>query len=601
MGNEVVKRNQIPSSKKWAIEDIFSSVALWESAYSELEEKIQKIARYKGHLGESPETLKQFLDEQSELECELERLYIYAHLNHDVDTTDSDGQAMYLRAQMLYNKYIETESFSKPEIMEIPKERLEEYRKADGYKVYDRFFLSLERERDHTRNKEIEEILASAEEMAQNVSTVYTMFNNADIKFGKIKDAKGEETEVTHGRYIALLESSDRQVRKNAFEAMNKSFGQFTNTVAANYSGKIKQAVFFAKARKYSSTRAMYLAGSHIPEQVYDNLIQVVHESLPAMYQYVELRKKALKLEELHLYDVYVPIVQNCNAEVSFEEAKDTILKALQPMGETYLQAVKECFENRWIDAEENAGKRSGAYCSGGYLTHPYILMTYKNTMDSMFTLIHELGHSMHSYFSNKNQPPQTAGYTIFVAEVASICNEMLLTRYLLEHTEDKDKKAYVINHFLDSVKGTLFRQTMFAEFEMKAHRMQEQGEALTAETLNEMYYKLNALYFGPEMTIDSEIQYEWERIPHFYSPFYVYQYATGLAAAIALSEKILRSPEQGVADYMQFLSSGGAKDPIQLLKLAGVDMEKSEPVEATVAVFREMLNELQELQELKD
>ena len=392
------------------------------------------------------------------------------------------------------------------------------------------------------------------------------------------------------------MESRDRNVRKAAFESMYSSYGQFANTIAANFSANIKQAVFFAKARGYSSTRAMYLAPGNIPEEVYDNLIQVVHEALPAMYRYVALRKKLLGVEELHMYDVYAPIIPECTMKVTFEEARETILEALKPMGEEYLSALREGFENRWIDACENAGKRSGAYCSGVTVGHPYVLMTYKDTLDSMFTLAHELGHAMHSYFSTKTQPHQTASYLIFVAEVASTCNEILLTRYLLSHTGDEVQKAYIINYFLDSFKGTLFRQTMFAEFEMMAHRKAEAGEALTAGELNRIYYDLNVKYFGPDMTVDQEIRLEWARIPHFYTPFYVYQYATGISAAAALSERILTLGEEGVKDYMKFLTGGGSADPIDLLKMAGVDMSKKEPVEAATKLFEDMLGQLTEL-----
>ena len=340
----------------------------------------------------------------------------------------------------------------------------------------------------------------------------------------------------------------------------------------------------------------MYLAPANVPEEVYDNLIAVVHEALPSMYRYVALRKRVLGVAELHMYDVYVPMVAKCKARVSFEEAKGTILKALKPLGEEYLAGLQEGFESRWIDACENAGKRSGAYCSGGTVSHPFVLMTYKDKLDDMFTLAHEMGHAMHSYFSNKVQPHQTAGYKIFVAEVASTCNEILLTRYLLETTKDKAQKAYILNHFLDTMKGTMFRQTMFAEFEMLAHRMFENGEALTAERLNEVYLELNRKYFGPDMVSDEEVRLEWAKIPHFYTPFYVYQYATGIAAAAALATRILKLGQEGVKDYMKFLTGGGSQDPIDLLKLAGVDMSRKEPVEAAAKLFDERLKELEEL-----
>ncbi|HJA30517.1 MAG: oligoendopeptidase F [Clostridiales bacterium] len=593
----MAKRSEIPQEKRWAVEDLYPGDAAWEEDYQRVAGLIGKVEKYKGHLGDSAGMLKEYLDYADDLDKEIEKIYLYAHLNMDVDTTDVTYQTMRMKAQMLAVRAEEENAFAQPEIMAIPEETLAKYRASEpGLKAYDRYFTVLLRRREHTRSREVEELLASASEMASAPSDTFMMLNNADLTFPKIVGEDGEEMEVTHGRYVGLMESRDRNVRKAAFESMYSSYGQFANTIAANFSANIKQAVFFAKARGYSSTRAMYLAPGNIPEEVYDNLIQVVHEALPAMYRYVALRKKLLGVEELHMYDVYAPIIPECTMKVTFEEARETILEALKPMGEEYLSALREGFENRWIDACENAGKRSGAYCSGVTVGHPYVLMTYKDTLDSMFTLAHELGHAMHSYFSTKTQPHQTASYLIFVAEVASTCNEILLTRYLLSHTGDEVQKAYIINHFLDSFKGTLFRQTMFAEFEMMAHRKAEAGEALTAGELNRIYYDLNVKYFGPDMTVDQEIRLEWARIPHFYTPFYVYQYATGISAAAALSERILTLGEEGVKDYMKFLTGGGSADPIDLLKMAGVDMSKKEPVEAATKLFEDMLGQLTEL-----
>lgn len=597
MADKVAKRSEIPQERRWAVEDLYPGDAAWEEDYQRVAGLIGKVEKYKGHLGDSAGMLKEYLDYADDLDKEIEKIYLYAHLNMDVDTTDVTYQTMRMKAQMLAVRAEEENAFAQPEIMAIPEETLAKYRASEpGLKAYDRYFTVLLRRREHTRSREVEELLASASEMASAPSDTFMMLNNADLTFPKIVGEDGEEMEVTHGRYVGLMESRDRNVRKAAFESMYSSYGQFANTIAANFSANIKQAVFFAKARGYSSTRAMYLAPGNIPEEVYDNLIQVVHEALPAMYRYVALRKKLLGVEELHMYDVYAPIIPECTMKVTFEEARETILEALKPMGEEYLSALREGFENRWIDACENAGKRSGAYCSGGTVGHPYVLMTYKDTLDSMFTLAHEMGHAMHSYFSTKTQPHQTASYLIFVAEVASTCNEILLTRYLLSHTGDEVQKAYIINHFLDSFKGTLFRQTMFAEFEMMAHRKAEAGEALTAGELNRIYYDLNVKYFGPDMTVDQEIRLEWARIPHFYTPFYVYQYATGISAAAALSERILTLGEEGVKDYMKFLTGGGSADPIDLLKMAGVDMSKKEPVEAATKLFEDMLGQLTEL-----
>ena len=597
MAQAIAKRSEIPMEKRWATEDLYVSDAVWEADLAEVTALVDEAAKYQGHLGDSAQMLLEFLDFEDGLEIRVEKVYMYAHLNSDVDTTNMTYQSMMMKARMLFAKVNEAMAFARPEIMAIPQETLAAFRAEEpGLKAYERAFILMEREREHTRSAEIEALLASAGEMAHAASQTFGMLNNADLKFPKIKGENGEEVEMSHGRYVGYLESSDRSVREAAFKSMFGTFEQFSNTIASTFTANIKQAMFFAKARGYSSTRAMYLAGSNVPETVYDNLIECVHEALPSMYRYVALRKKMLGVDELHMYDVYVPIVPECKMKVPFDQAKETILKALEPMGEEYLAALKEGFDNRWIDACENAGKRSGAYCSGGSTGHPYVLMTYKETLDNMFTLAHEMGHAMHSYFSNKVQPHQTAGYRIFVAEVASTCNEILLTRYLLKTTTDKAQRAYIVNHFLDTFKGTLFRQTMFAEFEKTAHKMMEDGEALTAEKLNKVYYDINAKYFGPDMVCDDLIKLEWARIPHFYTPFYVYQYATGISAAGALSTRILELGEEGVKDYMKFLTGGGSQDPIDLLKLAGVDMSEKAPVQAALKLFDEMVTELEEM-----
>ncbi|MBQ1931565.1 MAG: oligoendopeptidase F [Lachnospiraceae bacterium] len=597
MAQAIAKRSEIPMEKRWATEDLYVSDAVWEADLAEVTALVDEAAKYQGHLGDSAQMLLEFLDFEDGLEIRVEKVYMYAHLNSDVDTTNMTYQSMMMKARMLFAKVNEAMAFARPEIMAIPQETLAAFRAEEpGLKAYERAFILMEREREHTRSAEIEALLASAGEMAHAASQTFGMLNNADLKFPKIKGENGEEVEMSHGRYVGYLESSDRSVREAAFKSMFGTFEQFSNTIASTFTANIKQAMFFAKARGYSSTRAMYLAGSNVPETVYDNLIECVHEALPSMYRYVALRKKMLGVDELHMYDVYVPIVPECKMKVPFDQAKETILKALEPMGEEYLAALKEGFDNRWIDACENAGKRSGAYCSGGSTGHPYVLMTYKETLDNMFTLAHEMGHAMHSYFSNKVQPHQTAGYRIFVAEVASTCNEILLTRYLLKTTTDKAQRAYIVNHFLDTFKGTLFRQTMFAEFEKTAHKMMEEGEALTAEKLNKVYYDINAKYFGPDMVCDDLIKLEWARIPHFYTPFYVYQYATGISAAGALSTRILELGEEGVKDYMKFLTGGGSQDPIDLLKLAGVDMSEKAPVQAALKLFDEMVTELEEM-----
>jgi oligoendopeptidase F len=401
---------------------------------------------------------------------------------------------------------------------------------------------------------------------------------------------------VTHGTYINHLESSDREVRKAAFESLYSVYSQFSNTLASTFYANVKQAAFYAKARKYPSSRAYYLAENEIPENVYDNLIETVHNGLSSLHEYVSVRKKALNLPEIHMYDLYTPIVPKDDHKIPFEEAKNMVLEGLAPLGEEYISLLKEGFDNRWIDVYENQGKRSGAYSWGVYGIHPYVLLNYSGSLDSVFTLAHEMGHSLHSWYSDKNQNYVDAGYKIFVAEVASTCNEALLIRHMLNTTTDQAERAYLLNHFMESFRGTLFRQTMFAEFEAMAHHMAQEGEVLNSQTLCSVYHKLNEEYFGPEMTVDSQIDYEWARIPHFYTPFYVYQYATGFSAAIAISSRILAGDEETKKGYFKFLSGGNSMPPIELLKLCGVDMSTAKPVEEALAVFKEILEEFKGL-----
>mgnify|MGYP000757526985 CR=1 FL=1 len=421
---------------------------------------------------------------------------------------------------------------------------------------------------------------------------VFSKFNNADVKFGKVKRENGQEDELTNGNFATFMESHDRAVRKAAFEALYKQYGAYINTIAAAFYGNVKQAMFYADARGYKSTLNMYLDGSFIPENVYKNLIKTVNDNLDKMYCYVDIRKKTLGVDKLHFYDIYAPMVEDIDWKISYDEAKDIVVKALAPMGEEYVSHIKEGFNNGWVDVYENTGKRSGAFSWGAYGTHPYVFLNYSDTLNDVFTVIHEMGHAMHTYYSNANQPYIYAGYKIFVAEVASTCNEALLMQYMLKNTDDEKKKRYLLNHFFEQFKGTLYRQTMFAEFEMEAHAKAEQGEVLSAESLCAMYKKLNEKYFGPDMVIDDEIALEWARIPHFYTPFYVYQYATGYSAAIAISTKILAGDEQVIAGYRKFLSGGSSMHPIELLKLCGIDMTRPDVVQEALDVFGELLKQ---------
>jgi oligoendopeptidase F len=489
-------------------------------------------------------------------------------------------------------------SFVIPEILAIPEEILTHFIDFnEELKTYEFAIEEILRQKPHTLSAEMEELIANTGEMAETPGNIFSMFNNADIKFPEIKDENEEMIELTQGRYSVLMESSNRRVRKDTFLGLYSVYKKFKNTLAATYSANVKQEAFFAKTRKYPSALEMHLDNSKVPVEVYTNLIQAVHENLPSMHRYVSLRKKLLALDELHMYDLFTPIVNNVDIKIGFEEAKDMVYKGLAPLGEKYLAILKAGYDNNWIDVYENEGKRSGAYSWGAYGTHPYVLLNHQDNLKNVFTLAHEMGHAIHSYHSDAALPIRYAGYKIFVAEVASTCNEALLMEYLLAKTEDKKERAYLINYFLEQFKSTLYRQTMFAEFEMITHQKSMDGEALTAEKLNQIYRDLNVQYFGDEIVIDSEIDVEWARIPHFYTAFYVYQYATGYSAAIALSRKILKEGQPAVEDYINKFLCGGSSDyPIELLKKAGVDMSTREPVNQALALFESLLDEMEEL-----
>ena len=579
------------------MKDMLPDNEAWEALYREIEQEIAQYGAYQGHLADSADTLYACLKFDDALSCKMERLYVYARQKSDEDTAESLYQKMEARAQSLSYVAAEKSAFIVPEILSMDDAILEEYRKSDnGIRHFERVLQMLLAKKEHTLSKEMEALLAQSYEATQGASTIFNYFNNADIKFPPILDENGEKAEVTHGRYIRYMESTDRRVRKQAFESMYSVYRQFINTLASTFTANIKQSVFYANARKYSSSREAALSANEIPVSVYDNLIETVRKHLPLMHRYVSLRKKALGVPELHMYDLYVPIVENTEGNIPFEEAKRIVKEGLAPMGEEYLSHLQEGFDNRWIDVYENKGKRSGAYSWGAYGVHPYVLLNYNKTLDAVFTLAHEMGHALHSYYSDHAQPYTYAGYKIFVAEVASTCNESLLIQDLLKKTEEKGRRAYLLNHFLETFKGTLFRQTMFAEFEMWAHQMVEKGEALTAEVLCAKYHELNVEYFGPDMCVDAEIDYEWARIPHFYTPFYVYQYATGISAAIAASAQILAGNDKVRDGYFSFLKGGCAKTPIELLKLADVDMNTPKPVEEALALFEKLLGEMEAL-----
>ncbi len=593
------KRSEVDSENKWSIEDLFANDELWKEEYSKTKEEIEKVKNYRGKLSESGKIMLDFLKLQDNINFHLQRVYVYANEKYHEDTGNSLYQGFSEQAGNLAVEYDAAVSFANAEILSMPEEILFNFIKnTPGLSAYDFALKEILRNKPYTLNGEMEELLAMAGDMASSAQTIFSMFNNADIKFPSIKNENGELTELTHGRFILFLESSDRNVRKEAFQSIYSSYMKYKNTLAAVYSANVKKEAFYSKARKFPSTMAMKLYGSNIPVEVYKNLIETVHEKMSLMHRYVALRKKLMGLEELHVYDLYTPIVKDVDIKYSFEEAKDLVVKALAPMGEDYLKILQEGFDNRWIDVYENQGKRSGAYSWGAYGTHPYVLLNYNNSLDNVFTLAHEMGHAMHSYYSFNHQPITYSDYKIFVAEVASTCNEALLMEYMLSSTEDKKEKAYLINHFLEQFRTTLYRQTMFAEFEMLTHGMAQRGEALTAETLSAKYKELVGLYYGEELVLDEEIAYEWSRIPHFYTPFYVYQYATGYSAAIALSRKILNEGEGAVNDYIgKFLQGGSSDYPIELLKKAGVDMSSKEPIRQALDLFEELLDKMEELQ----
>ena len=590
-------RSEIAEADKWALEDLFLTDADWEAAVKQLEEQLAQLKGYAGKVSASADALYAYLTLADETENLFEKVLVYSNEKMHEDMGNFTYQGYAAQAQAAATRLSAAEAFFEPELLAMEESRLQGFFKEDPKLEKYRLLIDrIWRRKEHTLSAAGEEILAKTYEMATAPDDIFSMFNDADAKFGTIRDENGKEVELTHGRFGGFMESSDRRVRKEAFEALYQTYDQFRNTLAATYSANVKKAKFYADVRKYPSALVAALAPGNIPTEVYDNLIETVHRFLPAMYRYVALRKRALGVEELHMYDVYVPLVADQTKKIPFAEAKEIVKRGLAPMGEEYVSHLEEGFDHRWIDVYENRGKRSGAYSWGAYGTHPYVLLNYQGKLDDVFTLAHEMGHALHSWYSNANQPYVYSGYLIFVAEVASTCNESLLMQYLLKESKDKKEKAYLLNHFIDQFKGTLFRQTMFAEFEKITHEMYAKGESLTAERLCAVYMDLNRKYFGEEMVSDPQIALEWARIPHFYTEFYVYQYATGFSCAIALSKRILEMGEAGVADYMKFLKGGCSKDPIELLKMAGVDISTPKPVEDALQLFEELVSELEEL-----
>lgn len=591
-------REELDQKDTWAMEDLFASDDEWNREYEALKTSLPAIREYEGKLADGAETLLACLRMNSDISLRLQRLYVYAGQKSHEDTGKAFYQDMDSRAQLLAVETDSAVSFITPEIMSIPEERLEEFfREEEGLKLYRLEIERMLRRKEHVLTKELEEVLAKAGELAKAPSEIYSRFNNADIVFPDAAGSDGEERQLTSGTFIPYLMSEDRVLRKDAFEKLYAVYAAHINTLAAVYAANVRQEAFFAGMRRYPSSMAMALDGGNIPVSVYTNLIETVHDHLDLMHRYVSLRKRLMGLDELHMYDVYVPVVPDAASVITYEEAKKMVLEGLAPLGEEYLSHLREGFENRWIDVYENKGKRTGAYSWGAYGTHPYVLLNHHEDLEHVFTLAHEMGHALHTYYSNVSQPFEYAGYRIFVAEVASTCNEALLMNHLLSKSSDRKERAYLINSFLEKFRGTLYRQTMFAEFEMLTHEMAAKGTTLTAQVLCDTYYDLNKRYFGPDMISDPQIAYEWARIPHFYTPFYVYQYATGFSAAIALSRRILKEGEPAVRDYIgKFLSAGDSADPIDVLKAAGVDMSSPKPIEEALGLFEELIGQMEEI-----
>ena len=589
-------RDQIPQEDTWALEDLYPSDESWEQALSALTARQAEAAAFAGKLGESGETLCAFLHLVEDVDGQSELLANYAMRKADQDTRNATYQAMVGKLMGVLTAVGAAFSFATPEIMAIPEETLEGfYKAAPALERYRRYLNNERRRKAHTLSAAEERLLAAAGEMANAPETVFGAFLNADMRYPDAVDSEGKPHALSQSTFVPLEESGDRALRKSAYENLYNTLGGMRNTAAGLLDAQNKQQKFFATARKYGSAREAAMDRTNVPVSVYDNLIEAVHQNMDKMHRYVRLRKKLLGVDELHFYDVYTPLLKDEPAKIPFAQAKQTVYDALYPLGDGYRAILKEGFENRWIDVYENQGKRGGAY-SAGTKVHPFVLLNYSGSLDSQFTLAHEMGHALHSYLSNKHQNQIDSDYVIFVAEVASTCNEALLMEYLLKKTTDKKERVFLINHFLDQFKGTIYRQTMFAEFEKFMGAAVDAGQTLTADMLCAEYARLCKLYYGEDMVVDDQIAMEWAKIPHFYYNYYVFQYATGYSAAIALSRRILREGENAVKDYLGFLSGGCSKSPIDLLKGAGVDMTSPAPVNDALKLFGELLDEMESL-----
>ena len=593
----MTKRSDIAKEFTWNLENIYPTDDSWEDSFKKIEQCLPELEALKGTLAQSGYALLKVLQTRDELYEELETLFVYASMRRDEDTTDSAYLGMFDRAMQLFVRASTVISYIEPEILALPQTTLDTYvQETPGLSLYRQQLDDINRNRPHVRSAEVEAILAAAGEISEVPDSIFSMIDNADLKLPQIQNENDEEVPLTKGNYLVYIRSTDRRVRKEAFEGMHGTFLKQRNTIAATLGGQVKGSLFFTRQRGFGSSRERALSRYNIPVSVYDNLVEIVSEHIHLLNRYMKLRKRLLQLDELHMYDLYVPIVKETADEISYQEACETVASALAPLGQNYTSILRQAFKDRWIDVYETPGKRGGAYSGGGYKTHPYILLNFQNKRDSMYTLAHELGHSMHSYFTRSHQPFQYGDYTIFVAEVASTLNEGLLTEYLLRNTDDPEVRLSILNHSLEGLRGTLFRQTMFAEYEQQIHSQAEQGQPLTADSLSAMYRALNEKFYGGEAVIDELIDIEWARIPHFYYNFYVYQYATGISAASALVQQILQEGQPAVQRYLTFLSSGSSDYSIELLKKAGVDMTSPEPVQQALQLFDSHLTQMEKL-----
>lgn len=597
MAKELITRDQVEEKNTWNLKDIYENDELWQKDLDAATALTEELMGFEGKVCESSQNLLKTLNLFVEIMKKIDRTFSYASRLFDQDQGDSAHQSMYMKVVSIYSEIGSKVAFIDPEILACDEKVLEGYMSSEKeLELYRIYIKEVQRLKKHTLSAEMEKLVAMTLEMSQAPSDIYSALTNVDMTFPSIKDEKGEEIRITDGRFVHLLESEDRRVRKETFEAYYSTYKKFLNTLATAYNGEVKTHVFTSKARGYASNLEASVKANNVSPEVYKNLVESVNNNMDKLHRYVSLRKKCLKVDELHMYDIYTPMIPGVSKEIPYEEAQKTIMSALSVLGDDYVALLKEGFENRWCDVYENQGKRSGAYSSGCYGVHPYMLLNYSGSLDSMFTVAHEMGHSMHTWYSEHNQPFIYAEYKIFVAEVASTCNELLLLEYLLKNTTDKKEKIYLLNHYLDSFKGTVFRQTMFAEFELRTNEMVEKGESLNSDNLCKLYKELNEKYYGPSMISDEEISYEWARIPHFYYNFYVYQYATSFCSAVAISERILKEGESFVKEYKKFLSSGCTDAPVELLKIAGVDLTTSAPIDAALKKCGEIIDELEKL-----